>query len=78
MSKLVIVDKVNSIVVLFGILSLRWCKRGGSAWVICRGCGFELSTIPVVHMIGYYIQLGRWGGNIWWKSKKCYEVNNDD
>jgi len=75
MTKLIIVDKMNSIVILFELLSLCWCKRGGRAYCIERQCGFELSmpSDNIIHTRGYYIQVGKYGGHIMWKSKHCLE-----
>jgi len=75
MTKLIRIDKMNSIVILFELLSLCWCKRGGKAYCIEKQCHFELSMLPKypIHTYGYYIQIGKWGGHIMWKSRHCLE-----
>ena len=73
--KPIILDRMNSTVVLFGLLSIRSHICSGRDWVFMMpSCGWELSLLPVLsHFYGYYVQLGCLGVTIMWKSKKCIE-----
>jgi len=53
---------LNSIYIDFAI-------RVGSVFRLCRDCQY-LFTHPLIHVYGYYIQIGNLGGHIMLKSKK--------
>lgn len=72
--KIIAYDKLNHELILFERLFLVWCKRNGRDYVIMRECGFNIFLNTAIHTRGYYIQLGKYGGHIMWKSSKCAET----
>jgi hypothetical protein len=67
-------DGLNSILYFKDLLAFRWCKRGGNAFVFMNCCGIEFTKPHPTHMRQIYVQIFNYGGNISWKSDKCYEV----
>lgn len=66
---LVKIDMPNSTIIIFNLISLCWCKRGGMAFDLSRTCGHDDISI---HMTGWYLQVFNYGGHIMWASKKCW------
>jgi len=68
-------DKLNpDVYMFFDFIYFRWCKRSGNAWVLFEPiCQFIINHPDCPHVRGWYFQLGYWGGDIAWKSMRCYE-----
>ena len=63
----------NGLTMRIGFLEFHLSRRGGNAFCCFKDCGHGFIVDTVRHMRGYYIQVGKWGGNIWWGSTTCYE-----
>ena len=59
----------------FDYIYITLSERCGSCWVLYPTCEFVVNHPNFPHVRGWYFQLGYWGGDIAWKSEKCYEHN---
>ncbi len=67
-------DPVNHCVVLFDALYLDFGIRAGSTFAISPECFFMFGKgLSLLHVRGWYIQIGKFGGTIAFKSNICYE-----
>ena len=70
-------DKLNrGTFVFFDYIYFTWYERCGCDWqLFSPTCEPVFGHPNIRHVRGWYFQLGYWGGDIAWKSEKCYEHN---
>ena len=61
---------------IFRLLYINFAIRAGKALVFWKTCGVNFDLNTPIHTRGYYIQIGKMGGDIMWKSNYCYEVDS--
>ena len=60
-------------ILLFSLLYINFCLRSGKTICLMPDCDEVIFPDRVLHFYGVYLQIGNFGGNIMFKSKKCLE-----
>lgn len=61
-------------ILLFGFVYIMFCLRGGNAWYLAPDCNWVFFPGKAVHFRGVYLQIGKLGGDIMFRSNKCLEL----
>lgn len=60
-------------ILLFGLLYINFSLRSGSTFCLIPDCDEVILSDKVLHFYGIYLQIGKLGGNIMFRSSKCLE-----